>query len=80
MHSGGLTTRLFRETENPFLDPRALIIAFHVFGGYFLGARIGFALMFYPNPIAVIWPPNGILLAFSLLTPKRHWWLLLLAC
>jgi PAS domain S-box-containing protein len=47
--------------------------------GYYLGARIGFALTFQPHPISVFWPPNSVLLAALLLTPPRIWWFLLLA-
>jgi two-component system, LuxR family, sensor kinase FixL len=50
-----------------------------VFVGYYLGARVGFALTFHPHPISVFWPPNSILLAALLLTPPRIWWFLLLA-
>jgi len=50
-----------------------------VFVGYYLGARIGFALTFQPHPISVFWPPNSVLLAALLLTPPRIWWFLLLA-
>src|SRR5262245_49864523 len=50
-----------------------------VFIGYYLGARIGFALTFHPHPISVFWPPNSILLAALLLTPPRIWWFVLLA-
>lgn len=45
--------------------------------GYYLGVKIGFALTFHPHPIAVLWPPNAILLAALLVTPMRWWgWLL----
>lgn len=50
-----------------------------VFAGYYLGAKIGFALTFHPHPVSVLWPPNSILLAALLLTRKRTWWILLLA-
>ena len=53
----------------------ALLVAL----GYYLGAKIGFALTFRPHPISVLWPPNAILLAALLLTPLRVWWLILLA-
>jgi PAS domain S-box-containing protein len=46
--------------------------------GYFLGAKIGFALKFHPHPISVLWPPNAILLAILLLTPARTWWFVIL--
>src|SRR5881394_403031 len=47
--------------------------------GYYLGARIGFALTFQPHPVSVLWPPNSILVAALLLTPPRIWWFVLLA-
>ena len=46
---------------------------------YYFGAKIGFALTFQPHPVAVLWPPNAILLAALLLTPVRAWWIVLLA-
>ena len=61
------------------IERRAVLAAAWVFVGYYLGARIGFALTFLPHPISVFWPPNSILLAALLLTPPRIWWLLLLA-
>jgi len=50
-----------------------------VFLGYFFGAQLGFALTFKPHPVSVLWPPNSILLAALLLTPRRAWGLVLLA-
>ena len=50
-----------------------------VFAGYYLGAKIGFALTFSPNPISVLWPPNAILLAALLLAPQRMWPFVILA-
>ncbi len=47
--------------------------------GYYLGARIGFALTFAPQPVSTLWPPNSILLAALVLAPYRWWWFLLLA-
>jgi PAS domain S-box-containing protein len=61
------------------IEPGALRAAAWVFVGYYLGARVGFALTFQPHPISVFWPPNSILLAALLLTPPRTWWILLLA-
>jgi integral membrane sensor domain MASE1 len=58
---------------------RTLGAAIAVFVGYYLGAKIGFALTFHPHPISVLWPPNSILLAALLLSPIRSWWILLLA-
>jgi PAS domain S-box-containing protein len=50
-----------------------------VCAGYFLGAKIGFALKLHPYPISTLWPPNSILLAALLLAPTRSWWVLLLS-
>ncbi len=60
---------------NPTVASRALL----VFIGYYLGARLGFALTFSPHPVSVMWPPNSILMAALLLTPSRSWWFLILA-
>jgi signal transduction histidine kinase/integral membrane sensor domain MASE1 len=49
--------------------PAALLIAL----GYYLGAKIGFALTLQPIPVSTLWPPNAILLAGLLLTPLRSW-------
>ena len=40
---------------------------------YYAGAKIGLALTFAPMPIAVLWPPNALLLAALILTPRRWW-------
>src|SRR6185369_5506190 len=47
--------------------------------GYYLGAKIGFALTFQPHPVSVLWPPNSVLVAALLLTQPRNWWVVLLA-
>ena len=62
----------------PF-DFRTIAIGACVFVGYYLGARLGFALTFQPHPVSVLWPPNSILVAALLLTPRRIWWFVLLA-
>ncbi len=62
----------------PF-DFRTIAIGACVFVGYYLGAKIGFALTFHPHPVSVLWPPNSILVAALLLTPPRIWWFVLLA-
>src|SRR6266480_857735 len=59
-------------------EPRMVRTGLLVFVGYYLGARLGFALTFQPHPISVFWPPNSVLLAALLLTPPRIWWFLLL--
>jgi gliding motility-associated-like protein len=66
-------------SRNQFFNWHVVTIALFVFAGYFLGAKIGFALTFQPHPVSVLWPPNSILLAALLLTPVRIWWVILLA-
>src|SRR5438552_11329867 len=58
---------------------RLPVIGLCVFAGYYLGAKIGFALTFQPHPVSVLWPPNSILVAALLLTPPRVWGFILLA-
>jgi PAS domain S-box-containing protein len=70
---GEATTEFSRRDTAP-LDLRGFAFGLLVFAAYFFGARIGSALTFHPNPVAVVWPANGILLAFLLLAPKRYWW------
>ena len=64
---------------NVRLDSPMLVTGLVVFVGYYLGAKLGFALTFRPVPVSVLWPPNSILAAALLLTPLRMWWLVLLA-
>ncbi|HEX5964442.1 MAG TPA: MASE1 domain-containing protein [Pyrinomonadaceae bacterium] len=71
-HRAGLITR-YRHILRP------AIVAISVSAGYFVGAKIGFALTFQPHPVSTLWPPNSILLAALLLSPVRWWWFLLLA-
>jgi len=62
----------------PF-DFRIIVTGLWVFVGYYLGAKLGFALTFRPHPVSILWPPNSILAAALLLTPPRIWWFVLLA-
>jgi signal transduction histidine kinase len=71
-------SQLTRISRDGF-DPTTIKICLLVFGGYYLGAKLGFALTFHPHPVSVLWPPNAILVAALLLTPVRIWWLVLLA-
>jgi PAS domain S-box-containing protein len=66
-------------TRSASTDWRKLTTALLIFGGYYLGAKIGFALTFEPHPVSVLWPPNSILVAALLLTPPRTWWVVLFA-
>ena len=67
------------DSSSAFRGQRLLAIGLLVFAGYYLGAKIGFALTFKPYPVSVLWPPNSILVAALLLTPPRIWWFVLLA-
>jgi integral membrane sensor domain MASE1/signal transduction histidine kinase len=46
---------------------------------YYGGAKLGFALTFYPKPVSTLWAPNAILMAALLATPTHIWWRLLVA-
>src|SRR5215471_13468068 len=64
---------------NVAFDFRSIVGGVLVSVGYYLGAKLGFALTFQPHPVSVLWPPNSILVAGLLLTPPRIWWFLLVA-
>jgi two-component system, LuxR family, sensor kinase FixL len=57
---------------------RPVLTAVLVGVAYYLGAMIGFALTSPTHSVSTLWPPNAILLAALLLTPKRAWWIILL--
>jgi len=58
---------------------RTVLCAVLVGAAYYVGAKIGFALTFQSHPVSTLWPPNSILFAALLLSPRRTWWVLLLA-
>jgi PAS domain S-box-containing protein len=58
---------------------RTLRLAALVFAGYYVGTRVGMALTFLPNPIAVLWPSNAVLFAAMVLLPTRTWWVVIAA-
>lgn len=56
---------------------KAIGSALLVAAGYYLGARLGFALTVAPLPVSILWPPNAILLAGLTLTDRSAWkWVL----
>jgi len=57
----------------------SLLPTFLLAAGYYLGAKIGFALTFDPAPVSILWPPNAVLLAGLLMNPPHAWGLILLA-
>jgi two-component system, LuxR family, sensor kinase FixL len=60
-------------------DLRLAQVGVTVFAGYYLGAKLGLALTFHPNPVSVLWPPNAILFAALLLVPPTAWWVVIAA-
>src|SRR6266513_5139639 len=76
--SGQPASRNVNSFSGPF-ERRLPVIGLCVFAGYYLGAKLGFALTFKPYPVSVLWPPNSIRVAALLLTPPRTWWVILLA-
>ena len=73
-------TRVERQPASgfaPFTSPvaAALVIAL----GYYLGARLGFALTLAPVPVSTLWPPNAILLGGLVVTRRRFWPMVLAA-
>jgi integral membrane sensor domain MASE1 len=51
-----------------------------VCAGYYFGTLLGYALIFPSSYIAIMWPPNAVLLVALLLSPRWQWpWLLLIA-
>src|SRR5215469_17851872 len=46
---------------------------------YYFAARVGLRLRFEHFLVGVIWPANALLLAALVLTPRRRWWLVIIA-
>lgn len=46
---------------------------------YYVLVVVGLKLRLSDSTLALIWPSNALLIAVLLLTPKRHWWIYLLA-
>ena len=63
----GLNGRRWRLGALPGWLAPALAVAL----GYYLAARLGFALTLQPHPISTLWPPNALLLAALLLAPAH---------
>jgi PAS domain S-box-containing protein len=56
-----------------------VLVALFVLTGYYFTAKIGFAFTLQPGSVSVLWMPNSILLSALLITPRRSWWIILLA-
>ena len=71
-----------QDTNSPSAPQRIARVASRfvlVAVAYYLGARLGLGLRFQDSQIGVVWPPNGVLLAALVLTPRSRWWTVLLA-
>lgn len=44
---------------------------------YYAGAHLGLAFTYDPLPLALLWPPNALLMAGLAIAPLRLWWTLL---
>jgi signal transduction histidine kinase/integral membrane sensor domain MASE1 len=44
---------------------------------YYAGAHVGLAFTYDPLPLALLWPPNALLMAGLAIAPLRLWWTLL---
>jgi PAS domain S-box-containing protein len=58
--------------------PRLALAAASTAIAYWAGAKLGFQLERGPEPVALLWPPNALLLAALLVVPTRYWWVILL--
>ncbi|HEX6155284.1 MAG TPA: MASE1 domain-containing protein, partial [Burkholderiales bacterium] len=74
-----MSGELARAIRQVRIEPGLLTVALTVALGYYLAARLGFALTLQPHPISTLWPPNALLMAALLLAPSRWWWVLLAA-
>ena len=81
LNSGSIGRDAMLTADSPpaYSRATATLAAIWVFGGYYVGAKVGFALTFLPNPISVLWPPNSILFAALLLVPANMWWVVIAA-
>jgi signal transduction histidine kinase/integral membrane sensor domain MASE1 len=74
---GPAVSSLTRESGSAFVER----ISFYVIVAlaYFIGAKVGLILTIQPLQLSTLWPPNAIVLAALLLSPRRSW-LPLIAC
>jgi two-component system, LuxR family, sensor kinase FixL len=63
----------------PTLVPSSVLAPAAVAVAYLLGSLLGLSLPFPSTQVSVFWPPNAILLAALLISPRGRWWLYLLA-
>jgi len=68
-------------SKSSFYERNQQTVTFAVITGivFYLGTRVGFALTPNGQPNSAFWPPNAILLAALLLSPRKVWWILIVA-
>jgi len=77
-----LTPLHVSRVQDKFHDPvfrRSVAIALLVSCFYYLTAKLGFEFALQPGSVSILWMPNAVLLAGLLLTPRRWWWLPIVA-
>src|SRR5215468_4558877 len=68
-----------RRSREAVFDGRALLRVAVVCAAYYVAVVVALKLQLESSQIPVLWPANAILAAALVLSPKRHWWLYLLA-
>ncbi len=71
-----LESRTPREGQGILI--RTVLIAILIGIAFYFSAKIGLALSFKPDYVAVFWPPNTIILTALVLAPPRRWWIFFL--
>ena len=71
----------YKVSKSSLYERNLQTVTFAVITGVavYLGTRVGFALTPNGQPNSAFWPPNAILLAALLLSPRRVWWIFLVA-
>lgn len=68
-----------RRSREVVFDGDTLLRVAVVCAAYYVSVVVVLKLQLGFSPIPVLWPANAILAAALVLSPKRHWWLYLLA-
>src|SRR5215471_8907851 len=68
-----------RRSREAVFDGRTLLRVAVVCAAYYIAVVVVLKLHLGFSAIPVLWPANAILAAALVLSPKRHWWLYLLA-
>src|SRR6478672_3155798 len=68
-----------QSVTTPWSSRQTWVAVLLVGAGYYLAVVVGLALTFHPQPVAVLWPANAVLLAALLIAPEGAWPILLLA-